>query len=154
MKTTSVLTKLFKRHQQDTRTPMAMFNKLNEEFNFQLDPCTSTSKPNNLGTPHYFLYPEKNGLLEDWFPYKSVFVNPPFRYANKWVKKAYEESQKGATVVVLVPVKSDTAWWHDYALKADEIRFVRGRVTFNGFKDPFIIGICFLVFKTKNRRGV
>ncbi len=87
------------------------------------------------------------GLKEDWSKYKSVFVNPPFKHADKWVKKAYEESKKGCTVVVLIPVKSDTAWWHDYALKANEIRFVRGRVTFEGFKDSFIIGICFLIFK-------
>ena len=147
MKTTSVLTKLFKSHQQDTRTPIELFRSLDKEFNFQLDPCSSTSKPNNLKTPHYFLYPEKDGLKEDWSKYKSVFVNPPFKHANKWVEKAYNEGNKGATVVVLVPVKSDTAWWHDYALKAKEIRFVRGRVTFENFDDPFIIGICFLVFK-------
>ena len=147
MKTTSVLTKLFKSLQQDTRTPYALFKTLDDEFHFQLDPCTSTSKPNNLNTPHYFLYPKQDGLLEDWSQYKRIFVNPPFKHADKWVKKGYEESKKGCTVVMLVPVKSDTAWWHDYALKAKEIRFVRGRVTFEGFADPFIIGICFLIFK-------
>jgi len=142
---TSVLTKLFKSYQQDVRTPIALFTELNKEFKFTLDPCTSTSKPNNLGLKHYFLYPEQDGLLEDWKG--RVFVNPPFKHADKWVKKAYEEGQKGAKVVVLVPVKSDTAWWHDYALKAKEIRFIRGRVTFENFKDPFIIGICLLIFE-------
>ena len=146
MKTTSVLTKLFKSIQQDTRTPIELFKQLDNEFHFKLDPCTSTSKPNNLNTPNYFHYPTEDGLKKDWFTYKSIFVNPPFKHADKWVLKAYEESLKGCIVVVLVPVKSDTAWWHDYALKAKEIRFVRGRVTFENFKDPFIIGICFLIF--------
>lgn len=147
IRTMSVLTKLFKGVEQDVRTPFELFRKLDDEFHFQLDPCTSTSKPGNLGTQYSFVFPEKDGLKESWSHYKSIFVNPPFKHANKWVEKAYNESKKGATVVVLVPVKSDTAWWHDFALKATEIRFVRGRLIFEGYKYPFIIGICLLIFR-------
>lgn len=144
----NIITKLLTHNtNQDRRTPLSLFEELNKEFHFQLDPCTSTEKPGNLGTPHYFLYPEKDGLKEDWYPYGSVFVNPPFKYATKWICKAMEESKKGATVVILLPSKTDTAWWHDYALKASEIRFVRGRVTFEEYKDPFIIGIALIIFK-------
>ena len=152
----SLLTKLLSHNgKQDTRTPIGLFRELDKEFDFKLDPCTSTSKPNNLGTKHYFLYPDNDGLLEDWSKYGNTFVNPPFKHAKDWIKKAQEESKKGITVVVLLPSKTDTAWWHDYALKADEIRFVRGRVTFEGHDKPFIIGMSIIVFRptTTNRNG-
>jgi phage N-6-adenine-methyltransferase len=148
----SVLAKLLShKGNQDRRTPMAIFDELNKEFNFKLDPCTSTSKPGNLNTPHYFLYPEKDGLVEDWSRYGSVFCNPPFKHALKWIKKAKEEAEKGCTVVMFLPSKTETAWWHDYALKADEIRFVRKRVIFEGHKDPFIIGMSIIIFKDNRK---
>lgn len=150
----SVLAKLLSHNgNQDRRTPKTLFDEINKEFNFELDPCTSMSKPNNLGTPHYFLYPDKDGLQEDWSKYKSAFVNPPFRDASKWIKKCYEENKKGVTIVLLLPSKTETAWWHDYALKADEIRFIRKRVTFDGHKDPFIIGMCFIVYLDQLKEG-
>ncbi len=144
----SVLAKLLShKGEQDRRTPLAIFNELDKEFHFTLDPCTSTSKPNNLGTKHYFLYPDKDGLIEDWSQYGTAFVNPPFKYAKQWIAKAQAESKKGITVVVFLPSKTETAWWHDYALKADEIRFVRRRVTFEEHKDPFIIGMAVIIFR-------
>ena len=131
MEEKSVLAKLLSHNgNQDRRTPFAIFKELDGEFHFQLDPCTSTSKPNNLGTPNYFLYPEQDGLKENWSRYGNAFVNPPFKYASVWAKKCMEESKKGITVVLFLPSKTETAWWHDYALKASEIRFVRRRVTF------------------------
>ena len=144
----SVLAKLLSHKGiQDRCTPKSLFRELDKEFNFQLDPCTSTSSPNNLNTPHCFLYPEQDGLYEDWSKYKSIFVNPPFKYAYKWLKKAKEESEKGCLVVVLVPSKTETKWWHEFALQANEIRFVRRRVTFEGYDKPFIIGIALVIFK-------
>lgn len=146
----SVLAKLLSHNgNQDRRTPISIFRELDKEFDFKLDPCTSTSKPNNLGTPHYFLYPEKDGLKEDWSQYGTAFVNPPFKDAKTWIAKAQAESRKGITVVVFLPSKTETAWWHDYALKADEIRFVRRRVTFEGHKDPFIIGMAVIIFRPR-----
>jgi len=143
----SILAKLCShKGNQDRRTPISLFKELNDEFKFGLDPCTSTSKPNNLGTKHYFLYPEKDGLKESWVGYGSVFVNPPFKDAYKWIKKAYEEAKNGVTSVVLLPSKTETKWWHEYALKSKEIRFISRRVTFEGHKDPFIIGIALIVF--------
>lgn len=144
----SILAKLLShKGNQDRRTPLGLFQDLDKEFHFRLDPCTSTSKPNNLGTPHYFLYPKQDGLLEDWSKYKRVFVNPPFKYAYKWMKKCTEEHKKGCTIVALMPSKTETRWWHEFVLQADEIRFVKGRVTFEGHKDPFIIGIALVVWK-------
>ena len=139
---------------QDRRTPLALFREIDKEFSFKLDPCTSSSNPGNLGTPYFFKSPEQDGLAEAWHPYGSVFVNPPFRDAKKWIAKAAEEAKLGATVVVLLPSKTETAWWHDYALQADEIRFVRGRVTFEDHNDPFIIGIALIVFRPKESSHV
>lgn len=153
--TKSVLYKLVNTYiskSQDRRTPKTLFDDYNKEFNFLLDPCSSTKLGNSLGVPNYYWYdPDtKEGtdeLQQNWSQFSSIFVNPPFRYISKWLEKAYTESLNGCTVVVLAPVKADTKWWHEYALsKADRLDFVQGRVTFDGFTDPFIIGICMIVF--------
>ena len=143
---TRYATKSIGKRLQDVRTPYGLFKQLDDEFHFILDPCSSTSKPNNLGTKHYFVHPETDGLKQDWSKFKSIYVNPPFGDCDSWVKKSYYESLKKCTVVTLVPVRTDTNWWHDYALLADEIRFVRGRVKFEGYENTFIIGIALLVF--------
>lgn len=71
----------------------------------------------------------------------SVFCNPPYgREIGKWVKKCYEESRKGSLVVMLIPARTDTSYFHDYIYhKAKEIRFIRGRLHFNESKQgaPF-----------------
>lgn len=61
----------------------------------------------------------------------AVFCNPPYgREVGKWVRKAYEEAQRGATVVLLIPARTDTTYFHDYIYGRAEIRFVRGRLRF------------------------
>ena len=108
----------------DWGTPQTLFDELNNEFNFTLDACASA---HNFKVNVYFTK-EDNALVQDWAG--IVWMNPPYgRAIGKWMKKAFEESQKGATVVCLVPARTDTAWWHDYAIKG-EIRFLRGRLKF------------------------
>lgn len=63
----------------------------------------------------------------------SCFVNPPYKQIKEWIKKGFEESLKGKTVVFLIPSRTDTAYWHDYVMKASEIRFIRGRLKFEGY---------------------
>ena len=107
-------------------TPQEFFDKLNEEFNFTLDPCCvpSTAKCNIYFTP------EVDGLKQSWEGH-TVFMNPPYgREINKWLRKAYEESLKGTIVVCLIPSRTDTKYWHDYCMKASEIRFIKGRLKF------------------------
>jgi phage N-6-adenine-methyltransferase len=108
----------------DWGTPQALFDELNDEFSFTLDACASA---HNFKVNIYFN--EKiDALAQRWTG--TVWMNPPYgRTIGKWMKKAYEESQKGATVVCLVPARTDTAWWHDYAIKG-EVRFLRGRLKF------------------------
>lgn len=114
-------------------TPQDFFNRLDAEFNFNLDVC---ALPENAKCKTYFT-PQINGLLQKW---KGVcWMNPPYgREIDEWIQKAYESAQEGATVVCLIPSRTDTRWWHDYCMKG-EIRFVRGRIKFGGVQDnaPF-----------------
>lgn len=109
-------------------TPQKFFDELNKEFNFDLDPCAT--KENSKCRK--FFTEKDNGLLQDWSGHR-VFCNPPYgRAIAAWVKKCYEESQKPDTLVVmLIPARTDTSYFHDYIYHKAEIRFIRGRIHFN-----------------------
>lgn len=114
-------------------TPNDFFEKYNKIFNFGTDVC---ALPENAKCPVYFT-PEIDGLKQEWTG--ACWMNPPYgREISAWIKKAYESSLAGATVVCLVPSRTDTRWWHDYAMKG-EIEFIRGRLRFGGCNDnaPF-----------------
>ncbi len=116
-------------------TPRDFFAELDAEFHFDLDPC-STHK-NAKCERHFTL--EDNGLEQNWGGAR-VFCNPPYgREIGKWVKKCYEESLKGALCVMLIPARTDTAYFHDWIYHKAEIRFIRGRLHFNESKQgaPF-----------------
>jgi site-specific DNA-methyltransferase (adenine-specific) len=116
-------------------TPQYFYDILNEEFNFTLDPCTNGT---NAKCTKYFTK-EDDGLIQDWSD-EVVFMNPPYgRVLADWMQKAYDESQKGATVVCLIPARTDTRYWHDYVMKAKEVRLVKGRLKFGDSKNsaPF-----------------
>lgn len=105
-------------------TPPEVFEPLNKEFNFTLDVCAS--KDNAKCKSYYDV--DDDGLRCLW--QGTCWMNPPYgRQIAKWVKKAYESSLHGATVVCLVPARTDTSWWHDYCMKG-EVRFIRGRIYF------------------------
>lgn len=113
----------------DWATPQEFFDALNQEFGFNLDPCASDT---NKKCAKYYTA-ERNGLYQDWGQ-STVFMNPPYGRAIKdWMKKGYESSLQGATVVCLVPARTDTIWWHDYAMKG-EIRLLKGRLKFGNAK--------------------
>ena len=116
-------------------TPQDFYNRLNEAFVFYLDPCATQENSKCV----CFFTKEEDGLSKDWSWGKRVFMNPPYgRELKDWMKKAWEESQKGALVVCLVPARTDTKWWNEYAVKG-EIKFVKGRLKFGGCKNsaPF-----------------
>lgn len=117
-------------------TPQDFFDKLNEEFHFNLDPCAT---PENAKCKNYFTERE-DGLKQNWGGY-SVFCNPPYgRKTGDWVKKAYQEAQKPGTLVVcLLPSRTDTRWFHEWVLGKAELRFVKGRLKFGDGKNsaPF-----------------
>src|SRR5882762_7242933 len=125
----------FSSQRLDWKTPKAVYQILNAEFNFDHDPC-----PTNYTV---------DGLKSEWGT--TNFVNPPYgRELPKWVAKGYEQVQLGKTVVLLIPSRTDTRWWHDYCMKADEIRFIKGRLKFEGavFNAPFPSVI--VIFKANN----
>lgn len=116
---------------QDWKTPKKFYTELNKEFNFNFDPC-----PNN---------PTFNGLTIEWGT--SNFINPPYgRGIGEWIKKGYDESRKGKIVVMLIPSRTDTKWWHQYVMKAKEIRFVYGRLKFDDQKNPAPFPSAIVVF--------
>lgn len=110
-------------------TPRAFYAALDAEFHFNLDPCSTRE---NRKCAKYFTV-EDDGLKQDWGGYR-VFCNPPYgREIADWVRKCSEEAKKPDTLVVmLIPARTDTAYFHDYIYnRAREIRFVRGRLHFN-----------------------
>ena len=125
-------------------TPQDFFDELDKEFNFTLDPCATSE---NAKCNKYFTV-EDDGLKQDWSK-DTVFMNPPYgREIKYWVQKAYEESLKGATVVCLIPARTDTAYWHDYIFgKADDIRFLRGRLKFGDSKNPAPFPSAIIIYK-------
>jgi len=117
-------------------TPQDFFDELNQEFKFTLDVAADQS---NHKCDHYF-NKEMNGLAQSWQTAGGAFCNPPYgREIGQWVKKAYEESRSGQLVVMLLPARTDTKWFHDYILGKAEVRFVRGRLKFGDSKNaaPF-----------------
>lgn len=110
-------------------TPQDFFDKLDDEFNFTLDPCAT---PENAKCDKYFTI-EDDGLAQDWSN-DIVFMNPPYgRAIRHWIKKAHDESRKGAVVVCLIPARTDTTYWHDFVIGGGaEVRFIKGRLKFGG----------------------
>lgn len=109
-------------------TPPDLFAALNAEFHFTLDVCATAD--NAKCARHFTL--AQDGLAQEWTG--TCWMNPPYgRTIGLWLRKAYESALAGATVVCLIPARTDTAWWHDYAMKG-EIRYIRGRVKFAGHK--------------------
>jgi site-specific DNA-methyltransferase (adenine-specific) len=106
-------------------TPQWLFDALHREFAFTLDPCATRE---NAKCPRFFTR-DDDGLLQNWGD-EVVFMNPPYgAMISRWMWKAYEAARQGATVVCLVPARTDTAWWHNYAMKG-EVRLLRGRLKF------------------------
>lgn len=111
-------------------TPQDVFDALNAEFHFTLDPCAT---PENAKCKKYYTR-EQDGLSQDWTG-EVVFMNPPYgREIGKWVEKL---SEVGG--VALLPARTDTRWFHDYIYNKAEIRFIKGRLKFGGAKNsaPF-----------------
>ena len=112
-------------------TPQKLFDELEREFQFTLDPCSTHE--NAKCEKHYTA--GDNGLSQDWTG-EVVFCNPPYgREIPKWVEKA---ATSQATTVMLIPARTDTAYFHDFIYGKAEIRFLRGRVRFD--REPGVQG--------------
>lgn len=122
-------------------TPQDFFDKLNAEFGFETDVC---ALPENAKCPVFYT-PEIDGLKQTWGG--VCWMNPPYgREIGKWMQKAYESSLSGATVVCLVPARTDTKWFHDFAMMG-EIRFIKGRLKFGGSKNSAPFPSAIVIFR-------
>jgi phage N-6-adenine-methyltransferase len=122
---------MFSSETDEWATPQDFFNKLDAEFDFNLDPCANTAN----AKVDVFYTKSDNGLSKDWGGFR-VFCNPPYgRAIGEWVKKAHDESGKPNTkVVMLLPARTDTRWFHNYIYGKAEVRFIKGRLKFGGAK--------------------
>lgn len=109
-------------------TPKWLFDKLNKEFKFDLDPTTEPNNP--LGTPNFFTEKD-NSLTKEWNG--NVFINPPYSNIELWIKKCVEEHERdrNRNIVMLIPARTDTKYFHDLIVPYCEVRFVRGRLKFS-----------------------
>jgi len=113
------------RKSDEWQTPPDVFRPLDAEFGFTLDVAASDT---NAMCDRFFTIAD-NGLAQSWGS-QVCWLNPPYSEVGKWIERAHEASRKGATVVCLVPSRTDTKWWHSHAIHADEIRWIKGRVKF------------------------
>jgi site-specific DNA-methyltransferase (adenine-specific) len=117
-------------------TPQDFFDELNKEFNFTLDPCAT--EENHKCNKYYTK--ATDGLTQNWGG-ETVYLNPPYgKEISKWIAKAYQTHQDHKnTIVMLLPARTDTRWFHDYIYNKAEIRFIKGRLKFGGCKNsaPF-----------------
>lgn len=119
---------LFKSDRHDWATPQALVDGLAYIFGrFTLDVCAT---PETAKAPRYFT-PDDDGLSHEWCG--TCWMNPPYgREISGWVRKAWESGKEGATVVCLLPARTDTDWWTRYVTKAETVLFMKGRIKFDG----------------------
>lgn len=140
---------LFSSAQTEWETPRALFTLLQREFSITLDVCATRR---NRKCPVYFTCAQ-DALRQRW---RGIcWMNPPYgRQIRVWVKKARAESLRQATVVGLLPARTDTTWWHDHVMKAHEIRLLKGRLTFVGAPAPAPFPSAVVIFmRSCARRG-
>lgn len=101
-------------------TPQAFFDQLNAEFHFDID---AAATPRNHKCELWYGEGgiENDALEADWAG-MSVYLNPPYSAAGAFVAKAREEADKGATVVLLIPARTDTRYWHRYIWDKNAVR--------------------------------
>lgn len=125
-------------------TPQAFFDKLNKEFDFTLDVC---ALPENAKCKNYYT-PKEDGLSRPWTG--NVWCNPPYgREISLWVQKAFVSASTGEAnvVVMLLPARTDTKWFHEYIYEKAEIRFIKGRLKFGDSKNSAPFPSMVVIFK-------
>lgn len=126
---------LFSSNSDEWATPQHIFDNLDAEFNFNLDPCATESNHKC----NVFYTAKIDGLKQNWGG-QRVFCNPPYSNISSWVEKAFRETRNDNTLVVLlIPARTDTRYFHDFIYQRAEIRFIKGRLKFGDSKNsaPF-----------------
>lgn len=151
---------LFSSKSEEWTTPQWLFDKINNMFHIDLDPCTSNENPLNVD---YVCTKDKNdGLKDIWFG--NVFVNPPYNRAIVlWLDKAYRELRRNREVkriIFLLPARTDTKWFHQYIFDdvtlmyrefVEHVWFIKGRLKFGGAKNSAPFPSMVIIFCNKNK---
>lgn len=137
---------MFSSKSDEWATPQTFFDEVNEEFNFDLDVCATED---NHKCAAYFSI-EEDGLKQSWTGH-HVWCNPPYSEIDKWVAKSFYESKHDNTIVVmLIPSRTDTRYFHNYILNRAEVRFVKGRLKFGDGKNSAPFPSMLVIFRGAN----
>ena len=139
---------MFSSATDEWETPQELFDKLDSEFHFELDVCANES---NHKCDKYYTKAQ-DGLSMPWTAECAIWCNPPYgREIGKWVSRAWHASSD-TTVVVLLPARTDTRWFHDYIYKKPnvEVRFIKGRLKFGNSKNSAPFPSMIVVFRPHN----
>ena len=141
------ITKKFKSESEEWTTPDSIFVPLNDEFHFTIDVAGSKD---NAKCPNYYSK-EDDALTKEW---RGIcWLNPPYGpNLPKWIKKAWDEAKKGATVVMLLPARTNTNYWHNYCFKG-EVRFIRGYPKFNNAVQGLKFPLAVVIFRPKDKKS-
>lgn len=131
----------FRSKSDEWETPASLFAEMDAEFHFTIDVA---ALPHNTKYSQFYT-PGEDGLIQEW--QGVCWLNPPYSALRQWMAKALASAQAGATVVCLVPARTDTTWWHDSVQGHAEIRFLRGRVKFSGSENSAPFPSALLVFR-------
>lgn len=134
---------LYSSQKVEWETPQPIFDFMNKMYHFTLDVC---ALPENTKCAAYYT-PTQDSLKQNW--QGVCWMNPPYgRDIAKWMKKAYETAKcNQGTVVALVHARTDTKWWHDYAMNATQIIFIKGRLKFGNAEASCPFPSCFVIFE-------
>lgn len=137
---------LFTSNSDEWETPLELYTRLNERFKFTLDPCST--KENHLCDKYYTK--EDNGLCKSWKG-QTVFVNPPYSNIKAWVEKCYKEHEtNGTTIVMLIPSRTDTRYFHEYIYHKADIEFIKGRLRFSNSKNSAPFPSMIVIYERKD----
>lgn len=137
---------LFSSNSDEWATPQDFFDEMNNEFGFDLDVCATDE---NHKCNEYFTK-EQDGLSKNWGG-RRVWLNPPYSQIDKWVEKAFRETRNDNTIVVmLIPSRTDTRYFHNYIYQRTEIRFVKGRLKFGDSKGSAPFPSMIVIFRGAN----
>jgi site-specific DNA-methyltransferase (adenine-specific) len=133
---------MFSKKSDEWSTPQKFYDELNKEFNFTLDPCSTKEN----AKCEKFYTKEENGLTKPWTD-EIVFCNPPYSKIKAWSEKCYKEWGNAKVVVLLIPSRTDTKYFHDYIYNFAELRFVKGRLKFGDNKNSAPFPSMIAIFK-------
>ena len=140
-------------NKDEWETPASIFDPLDAEFDFDLDPCATLE--NRKCQMHFDIHADGLSCWWQRMGYTSAFVNPPYSNLKEWIAKCSQESKHGMTCVMLIPARTDTKAWHTYIYDASknqfrsgvEVRFLPGRVKFVGGKHCAPFPSCIVIFR-------